>query len=519
MTATRRRYLVRRLLASSLLAILIGVGVVRAFAGGATAAPPDRAAAFVPRDALVYLNVATNRHSAQWKRALAAMDKLPTLSQLRDALMRTAEGGTLGSLTLKQDVNGWLGNEAAFAQLPGAHGRLLVLRARDPRAAERSLEKVSGSARSEAYRGVLLHGLGGSDVAGLKGGFALVGERPAVHAAIDAASTPGSSLGADKTYEELRGGLPHDRLATGYLAQSWIKAHLAGPAALLSGAAHLPAIQSAVLSFGAGAKRLDLMLRGRPAPGPASPDCSGGAAASNLLSMAPARPALFIGLTGAECILRELTASPTSGIGAAVRSFSARAQQSGVNVGSELFPLLRSESSLSVTPGDGAPTITLDAANVRPQQGIGVLTRLQPALGAMLQPEGDGATPDLSTNGVDGVNVVTSSLASGLKLNYAAFNGDLVVSNSVDGVAGARKGQHLAQTADFNTVLGDRPKDASALVFFDLEKLLALADQAGLSSNPTYSAVCDDLQKVGAAGIVLAREGKDIDAELRLKTP
>jgi Protein of unknown function (DUF3352) len=514
MTATRRRYLVRRLLASSVLAVLIGVGVVRAFAGGATPAPPDRAAAFVPRDALVYLNVATNRHSAQWKRALAAIDKLPTLSSLRDALLRTAEGG----LALNRDAGGWLGNEAAFAQLPRG-GRLLVLKARDPRAAQRALDSLPASGASETYRGVALRGVGRGDVAGLRGGFALLGSRQAVHAAIDAAGTPGASLAADKTYEELRGGLPHDRLATGYLAQSWIKAHLAGPAALLSGAALVPAIQSAALSFGAGSKRLDLTLRGRPAPGRAATGCSGGAAASNLLSMAPARPALFIGLTGAECILRELTASPGSGIGAALRSFNARAQQSGVNVGSEVFPLLRSDSSLSVTPGDNGPTITLDAANVRPQQGIGVLTRLQPALAGMLQPESDGATPDISTNGVNGVNVLTSSLSSGLQLNYAAFNGDLVVSNSVDGVAGARAGQHLAQTADFNTVLEDRPKDASALVFFDLEKLLALADQAGLSSNPTYSAVRDDLQKIGAAGIVLAREGKDIDAELRLKTP
>jgi hypothetical protein len=190
-----------------------------------------------------------------------------------------------------------------------------------------------------------------------------------------------------------------------------------------------------------------------------------------------------------------------------------------VNLDKELLPLLRSDSSLSVSPGTSGPTIALDMSSVSPQQGIGVLTRLQPALAGTLQPQGGGDTPDLSTNSVNGVNVVTSSLTSGLQLNYGAVNGDLLISNTVDGVAAARKGQHLAQTADFQTVLGDRPSDPSALVFRDLEKLLALADQAGLSSNPTYSAVRDDLQKVGAAGIVLAREGKDIDAELRLKTP
>lgn len=518
MTATRRRHLVRRLLAPSVLALLIGFGVVRAFAGAASTAPPDRAAAFVPRGAVVYLNLASDRHSPQWKRALAAMGKLPMLSQLRDSLLSSAEGGTLGSLDLKRDVSGWLGNEAAFAQLPDG-GRLLVLKAHDSRAATRSIDRVSASAPAETYRGVALRGVGGNDVAGLKGGFVLVGQRTAVHSALDAAAT-GSSLGADATYRELRGGLPGERLATGYLAQSWIKAHLALPAALLSGAARVPALQSAVVSFGASAKRLDLAFRARPGAGSGAAGCTGAASGgSSLLAMAPARPALFLGLAGAECIVRSLTASPTSGLGAALRSFAARAQLAGVNVGKELLPLLRSDSSLSVSPGTSGPTIALDMSNVSPQQGIGVLTRLQPALAGTLQPQGGGDTPDLSTNSVNGVNVVTSSLTSGLQLNYGAVNGDLLVSNTVDGVAGARKGQHLAQTADFQTVLGDRPSDPSALVFLDLEKLLALADQAGLSSNPTYSAVRDDLQKIGAAGIVLAREGKDIDAELRLKTP
>ena len=78
---------------------------------------------------------------------------------------------------------------------------------------------------------------------------------------------------------------------------------------------------------------------------------------------------------------------------------------------------------------------------------------------------------------------------------------------------------HLAQTKDFKTVLGSRPKATSAVVFLDLQKLLALADQAGLGSNPTYAAVRDDLKKIGAAGAVLSREGNDIDAELRLKNP
>jgi hypothetical protein len=163
--------------------------------------------------------------------------------------------------------------------------------------------------------------------------------------------------------------------------------------------------------------------------------------------------------------------------------------------------------------------MTLDVADVPAGRAMDVVGRLQPAIMSLLGTGSPDDTPDISTKGVAGVNVMTTSLSSGFKLNYAAFGGDVLVSTDPNGIATARKGAHLSDSGDFKTLLGDRRKSTSALVFFDLEKLLALADQAGLSSNPTYSAVRDDLQKIGAAGIVLAREGKDIDAELRLKLP
>ena len=510
MTATRRRVLLRQLVGSSILALLIAVGLVRTFGGGAAAAPPDRAAAFVPRDALVYLNLNSDRGSAQWKRAFAAMQKLPVLAQLRQALLSSAERGTVGDVALKRDVSPWLGDEAAYALLPRSSGQLMVLKVRDEKAARSALTRIAS---------------GGGDEVTLTNGFALIGSSAAVQAARTAAAAPGNSLATDATYRDLRGGLPHARLLTGYLSPTWIHAHLAGPAALLSGAARVPVIQAAAVSFGASSKRLELNLRGRPAAGaPPVPGCTGETGQSeggkNLLSLAPAHPALFVGFAGAECILRKLIATPTGGIGRALAAFSARAQGAGVNVSSELLPLLGGDSALSVSPGaNGSPTVALDVGDVRPDQGMGLLARLQPALISLLNPEADGTTPDLSSQSVAGANVLTSSLTAGLQLSYAAFGGNLVVSNAIDGIAAARKGQHLDQTGDFKTVLGDRPKNPSALVFLDLEKLLALADQAGLSSNPTYSAIRDDLQKIGAAGIVLAREGKDIDAELRLKSP
>jgi hypothetical protein len=462
----------------------------------------------------VYLNLGTSKSSPQWKRTTSALAKLPIAGQLRDALLNSVTSDALGSLTLDRDVKPWLGDEAAYAKLPGNGQNLLLLRVRNTKAAAATFDRAGGTTAPENYKGTLLHQVGDGSVAGLKGGWAFIGARDAVHAALD----PGAKLASDKTYSDLVGGLPKDRVGDAWLSQAWLKAHLAGPAAILAGAARVPALQSAAVGFGDDGKLMRFAFRARPAAAaPGRPGCNGEAGASDsLLSKAPAQPALFVGMAGAECVLRDLMASPTSGIGNALKGFAATAGKFRVNVDRDLLPLLRGDSGVSITPG---PTVTIEAGDVPAQQSLNVLGRLQPALIKLLNPEASGSTPNFSAQPVDGVTALTASLTPGLQLSYAAFDGDLVLSTALKGIADAKKGEHLDQSKDFNTVLGRRPKSPSALVFLDLQKLLALADQAGLGSNPTYAAVRDDLQKIGAAGAVLSREGNDIDAELRLKNP
>src|SRR5919197_5050782 len=194
MTATRERYLVRRVVAAMLVSVVIGFGLVRAFAGGGAAAPPDRASAFVPRDALVYLNLASNRHSGQWKRALAATEKLPTLAGVRATLLGIAQGdGALSRLKFDQ----WLGNEAAFAVMPDGSKRVLVLKAKDQRKARQAIDLIP-SPGVQNYRGVHLRDIGHGELAGIDRGFVLAGENTPVGAA-GAAAPGGSSPAPYKT--------------------------------------------------------------------------------------------------------------------------------------------------------------------------------------------------------------------------------------------------------------------------------------------------------------------------------
>jgi len=518
MTATKRKYLVRRLVASVVVALVLAVGLARAFTGGSPAPAPDQAAQLVPANALIYLNLGTSKGSAQWKRTAAALRQLPIAGQLRDALINGATSSSLGRLTLDRDIEPWLGDEAAYAQLPGTGQNLLLFHVRNAGAALRAITRAAGSSTPQTYRGTPLRDVGGGSVAGVSDGWALIGARDAVRSALDLRAQPRASLARNGAYADLVGGLPHDRVGNAWLSQNWLTAHLAGPAAILAGAARVPAIQSAAVGFGDDGKLMRLAFRGRPAPGPAAgPGCTGETGQSGgLLDKAPAQPALFVGMAGAECVLRDLMASPGSAIGRALQSFSAQAQKSGLNVDRDLLPLLGGDSALSITPG---PSLTLDAADVPAQESLNVMGRLQPVLVKLLNPEASGETPGFAAQTVNGVTAMTASLTPALQLSYAALDGDLIVSTALSGIADAKKGEHLDQSRDFKLVLGKRPKSPSALVFLDLQKLLALADQAGLGSNPTYAAVRDDLKKIGAAGAVLSREGNDIDAELRLKNP
>jgi hypothetical protein len=339
-----------------------------------------------------------------------------------------------------------------------------------------------------------------------------------VRQGLDTRAKPASSLGRDATYTDLVGGLPGDRVGNAWLSQTWLSSHLAGPAAILAGAARVPALQSAAVGFGDDGKLMRIAFRGRPAPGPNTlPGCNGDTGETQgLTAKAPAQPALFVGLAGGECVLRDLMASPTSTIGNALKRFSASTQRSGLNFDRDLLPLLGKDSALSIAPG---PTITLEAGPVPAQQSLNVVGALVPMLVNKLNPEAGGSTPNYSAQRVNGVSAITASLTPALQLAYAAYGGNLVVSNSTGALGTPKNAQHLDQTNDFKLVLARRPRSPSALVFLDLKKLLALADQAGLGSNPTYAAVRDDLRKIGAAGAVLSREGNDIDAELRLKNP
>jgi hypothetical protein len=190
-----------------------------------------------------------------------------------------------------------------------------------------------------------------------------------------------------------------------------------------------------------------------------------------------------------------------------------------VSLADDLMPLLDRRGALIATPGDDAPVLTFVLDDVEEEHALDVLSRLQPALIDLVGSEALGQAPTFGAAEVAGVTAATAYLAPGLELSYAAWDGRLVVSTALEGIAAVRKEDGLPGTEGFDAVLGGRPSALSALVFLDLNQLLTLGEQAGLAEDPRYLAVRDDLQKLRAAGAVVSRGEDFTTAELTFQIP
>ena len=162
---------------------------------------------------------------------------------------------------------------------------------------------------------------------------------------------------------------------------------------------------------------------------------------------------------------------------------------------------------------------TLVIDDVDETKALDLLSRLQPALIRLLGTRELGQAPTFGSADVEGVTAATATIAPGLELSYAAFDGRLVVSTALAGIGAVKKAKGLSENDSFDAVLGDRPSQLSALVFLDLNQLLTLFEQAGLAEDPRYLAIRDDLQKLRAAGAVLSREGEFTTGELTFRIP
>jgi hypothetical protein len=314
------------------------------------------------------------------------------------------------------------------------------------------------------------------------------------------------SLAVTPSYEEMLNGLPSRRLATLYLARS--------------GAGLLRSLDPTIVSAAAAAEidgdemHIRAHIRHAGEPG----RCAA-IAGEDLAGLADPDTALYVEIPSISCALRAL-ADRFADVDAALRSVGRIvARRASVSLRKDLLPLLDHRGALVATPTDAGPVLTLVVDDVDEKQALDMLARLQPALITLLGTEELGQAPTFGAADVEGITAATAQLAPGLELSYAAWDGRLVVSTALSGIASVRRANGLPGTDAFDEVLSGRPDELAALVFLDLDQLLTLGEQAGLAEDPRYLAIRDDLQKLQAAGLVVSREDEFTTAELTFQIP
>ena len=511
---------------AALLVVLLVVLLVGSCGSGDDAGPPPPAAAakLVPANALVYVNVSIDGDRDVTRRALKVAERFPGYGAQRDSLVKrlTAPGA-------KGDVRTWAGDEAALALLPGdgATAQSLVLvHIRDAEGAKRYVTGGRSAVGVSRYRGVPLYPAG-SVVMAVVGDFVAVGQQIAVRQALDLRAGQGTSLAASAPYRRAVAPLPPDRAATGWATVDGIRRILAPQSGLLGIMGTLldrQGLTAAAMALGprdGGAKVVVHSLVDQKAAG------KSGSFVPTLQTHVPADAILSLSVRGLDTALNRLLGLAGGGAdlgGLLAQASTALAAKSGGSLKSGLLQLLGREAVVAITPSLPAPTLTLITKTDDEDATAKAMASLRPTVARSLAQKNAAGKRVAATWTQKplpgGTRAWVLPFAKGAELDYAIFDGLLVVSTKVAGLRAVQAGKDdVTDTAAWKSVLGNLSKPVNSLVFLDFNQLLRLGEQTGLNDSRSYQKVRDDLRHIAAVGLTATSSAGESTAEINLQIP
>lgn len=519
------------------MALVLVVLVVGAF-GSAQAPPATGAAALVPGDALAYVNVSTDAGRTAVGQALALAARFPDYPLLSAAVMNRVDAilGGGGVVDFSRDVRPWLGKEAAFALLNttgSSAGSLIVLDDSRPAAARAFLTRSGAVAAGADGRVALLRYPSGAELAFI-GRYLVLGQDASVRAAIAVAAGGAGSLAADPGYRRAAAGEPADRVLDAYISAAGVRRILAPRSgvlgalgALLSGPA-LTGVTVSVSALPGGARlrihtALDPSLARLAGPGGSA---SGAPFAPTLQNVIPAGASLmYDGDDLGRVAPRLLGVGAAGGFGGGIapllQRLGAALRSEGVNVGSVMSVFDR-EVALASLPVGGKPTVIIVARTPNQAQARVTLASLELPLQELFPTpsSGPGQAPSWADQQLGGITAQSLSLAPGLQIDYAVLDGLVVVSTSLSGIEDvSQRARALADDSRYHAVLGESSGRLTSLLFLDLNQLLSLGEQTGLTRSARLRALTPDLDRIHAVGLESTSGEADSTAELSLQIP
>jgi len=498
----------RRLGAAVVLAVLLVVLLLVLVLSGSDG-PAEGAAKLVPGDALAYVHLSTDEGRKGTRRAGTLAGRFPGYQGLRDRVLSALHLSAPGQgAALAREVRPWIGKEAGLALVPlgGRAVSLTVIDVRDRGRARQFLTRFGRPTAQPSYRGVPT-AVYGAQAAAFVSHYLVIGSPPALEAAIDAQAGRRPALAGQSAYKRAMKAAPDARVLDLYASSAGVRQVLAPRPGLLGAVGGLldqPALAGAALTVsaqgdGARARLHTVLDAGQASPPspfepfkPSLPDQAAGPATAWLQLNG-------IGRAGGRLV----DAVPTGGGGARVAA-------------------LQGEFALEISPGAPLPTLTL-IARVRDEKSArGAFAQLQGPLAQIFAPvgSGPGLTPTFTQESVAGVDAFRLRLSAARELDYAVFDGKLVASTSLEGIAAVRAGSHrLSADPGFKAALADRPSRVTSLVFLDFRQLLGLIEQTGLGQNARFRAARAELAGIRSVGLTSSRGESESTVELNLKIP
>ncbi|HVE67462.1 MAG TPA: DUF3352 domain-containing protein [Solirubrobacteraceae bacterium] len=528
----RQPYTARRALAviGALVAIVAVVALVRACGDDDGGAPASGAARIVPADALLYVHLSTDGSRPAVRRALELAGRFPSFPRARDAALNRLSRAGAG-VSFDRDVRPWLGDEAALALLNASGataGSLIVLDVTDRERAEAFLAKVAGAPRRSSYRGTTIQAYGNASAAFVDGDLA-IGQPPGLRTAIDAAAGRTPSLAKAQAFRRASDGLPAGRVADVYASPEGVTRVLAaqgGPLGAAGALLNQPTLQGVSLAVTPEAAGMRLTVSSALDVAASRRLPRAQSFEPRLIGSVPESAMAYLGLTRLDRAAQRLLAVGLAGgagsrlTGVLRRLRGDLGRRAGVDLRADVLPLFQGEVALWLAPAIPAPVLTLIAATDDEDATREAFARLQPSLARLLAPVGGGQVPTFVEREVDGTQVFQLRVGPGIEIDYAVFEGKLVVSTSLAGVRSVmRSDGSLADSTSFRAALGDRPKRVTSLVFLDFSELLRLGERTGLNDSRAYLAVRDDLRKVRAVGAAASGRTGESTTELFIEIP
>jgi hypothetical protein len=527
----RRAGLIRLLIAVAGLVVVVVVIVLIASGGGASSPPATGAASVVPAQALAYVDVSLDpRRSgvAQARRLGARLPGLPGLARELEGRLGALTGQSAGAFAA--GARRWLGGEAALALLPAAGDRadsLLVFLVKSRSAADSFLS--GGSSPDGTFDGASLHRFSSGAEAAVLGRYLVLGSPAGVRSAAQARSGTTPSLARSEAYGRAQAGLPSDRVLDLYAPAGGLMRLLAdrgGFLGALGALLDLPGLNAVSLAVSAAPKGARLQLH----------SVFTSSAARNRSRIRTITPSLADDLPAGTAMLldlpdlpgpapRLLAAAVKAGIGGRVQTLLARLgsalRAEGVNV-SALVALFDHEAAVAVTGPPSRPALLILARTGHPAAARVELAAAAPAIASLFSPSasGPGTAPLFGGRHVDGVDIHTLVLGTGLQLDYAVIDRLVAVSTGVQAiVSAARHPRTLASSSGYRAVLGGASEPTTSLVFLDLSRLIGLGEQTGLLRGASFDRLAPDLARIRAIGIRSTGGRQDSTAELSLTIP